>query len=892
MSDRDAGRPDPDQLLAQVQAEAARATRARLKIFFGAAPGVGKTYTMLEAAHRAVSEGVDLVVGVVETHGRGGTAALVEGLPLLSRRRIEHRGVMLDELDLEAAIARAPAVILVDELAHTNAPGTRHVKRWQDVIELLEAGISVWTTLNVQHVESLGDVVQQITGVKVRETVPDAVLERADDVELVDLSPEDLLERLAEGKVYLPEQAARASESFFSRGNLLALRELALRRVAERVDVEVLAYRREHGIAIPWPTRDRILVCVGSGPGSERLVRATKRIAEGLRAPWSAATVEVIGAPPPADSDRIRLAEHLRLVESLGGAVVRLRGHRVPTALLEHAQAHNVTRLVVGKPTHGRWRDRLRGSLLDDLIRGSGPIELHVIAPVEQARSPRPQAQRVAARPWRYSVAVAAITAVTALGLATFGFISLADITMLYLIAIMLAALGGRGPALVAATLAVIAFDLAFVPPRFTFAVSDTQHLLTFAVMFASGLAISTLMGRLRAQERDATERERRTAALLAFTREVSSATDASEVAVVATQHLEDGLDAAAAVLLPESPAAGNDRDAGAGLVAVAGLMPLAGRESTVARWAFEHRKPAGHGTDTLPGSRVLAIPLLDGDRAVGVLAVQRRKDAGPFDADQIHLIDALARQTTLALTRVILADQAKDAALRANTEELRSSLLSSVSHDLRTPLAVITGAATSLRDDGDRLTPLARHELVSTIVDDARRLERVLGNLLQLTRVETGLQPTREWVPAEEVVGAALSRLEEAIGDQAMVVDVASDVMLWLDPVLFEQVLINLIENALKHGRPPYEIRIAREAAEVVIAVADRGPGLGAPAARLFEKFVRASSAPGAGLGLAVVRAIVVAHGGTVTATARPGGGAVFTVRIPAGTAPVVGDA
>jgi two-component system sensor histidine kinase KdpD len=878
--DPEDNRPDPDALLAEVKDEEQRATRARLKIFFGAAPGVGKTFTMLESARRAHADGLGVVVGVVETHGRAETAALLDDLPVLPRRVVEHRGVRLEELDVDAALARRPELILVDELAHTNAPGSRHVKRWQDVVDLLDAGIDVWATLNVQHVESLRDVIQQITGVKVRETVPDALLDRADEIELVDLAPEELLERLAEGKVYVPDQALRATQNFFQRGNLLALRELALRRTAERVDADVLAYRRKHGIDATWPTRERIVVCVGASPGSERLIRATKRMAEGLRAPWIAATVELIGAAPLSVKDRNRLEAHLRLTEQLGGEVVRLRGPKVAESLLAYSREHNVTRIVAGKPTHSRLRDRLRGSLLDDLIRGSGPIEISVIAPLETGSAPAPAApvnEHVGRLPYVWSAV--AIASVTVIGMLTFSYITVADVTMLYLIAIMVASLAGRGPSLLAASLAVVAFDFFFVPPRFTFVVNDARHLLTFLVMFACGLAISTLTVRLRRQERDAIQRERRTAALLAFTREVAQATDAAEVSVVAARHLEEGLDAAAAVLVPA-----DDGE----LVAAAGLMPLAGQEATVARWAFDHQRTAGHDTDTLPGARVLAIPLVDGKVSVGVIALQRRK-AAPIEAAGVHLLDALARQTTLALGRVRLGEQAKEAALRARTEELRSSLLSAVSHDLRTPLAVITGAATSLRDDGERMTAATRTELLSTIVDDARRLERMLANLLQLTRVETGFQPAREWVPAEEVVGAALTRLEETLGARAIEVSVEPDLLLWIDPVLFEQVFINLIENAIKHAAPPFWISIRRRDGDVVIEVGDRGPGLPAAASRLFEKFVRESSAPGVGLGLAVVRAIVAAHGGTVSAENRPDGGALFRAVIPAGTPPTM---
>jgi two-component system sensor histidine kinase KdpD len=874
MSPRDDDSPEPDAVPARVAVAEARERRTRLKIFFGAAPGVGKTHAMLEAARRAKADRVDVAVGAIETHGSAELAALMSGLPVIAPRAADHRAVKLDEFDVEATLARKPEVVLVDELAHTNVPGSRHAKRWQDVLELLDAGIEVWTTLSVHHVESLGDVVHQITGVKVRETVPDAVLERADDIELVDLSPEDLLDRLSESKVvYIPDEAP---QSFFQRGNLLALRELAMRRAAERVDAEVLRYRREHGIATPWPTRERILVCVGPSPGSERLIRATKRMAERLRAPWTAANVEVIGAPPLNARDHERVEAHLRLVETLGGEVVRLRGHKVADALLAYAREHNATRIVAGKPTHPRWRDRLRGSLLDDLIRGSGPIEVNVIAPVE-SEAPPPSASgrhpRVDTR--AYGWALLSIAVVTGIGLAVFRYVTITEITMMYLIAIMLASLLGRGPSLLAASVAVVAFDFCFVPPRFTFSVEETRYLLTFAAMFASGVAISTLVVRLRRQEQDAITREQRTGHLLAFTRDVAAANEVAEVASVLAEHLEQTLDVAAAVLVP---------DAKEGMVAAAGLMPLAPQELTVARWAFEHREVAGHGTDTLAGAKALCVPLTAGETCVGVLVLQRRAGTPPrLGVDQRQLVDALARQAALAIARVQLDEKAREAALRARTEELRSALLSTVSHDLRTPLSVITSAATSLVHHGDHLQPAARKELVLSIVEDARRLERVLSNLLQLTRAETGLEPAREWVPAEEVVGSALTRTEEMRHGRPVDTDVPSEIVLHIDPILFEQVLINLIENATKHAAPPFAIRARRRNGDVEIDVADRGPGLPTGETQhLFDKFVRASEAPGAGLGLAVVRAIVQAHGGTVRAENGPDGGAVFRIVLP----------
>ncbi len=879
----DDDRPDPDALLAQVKAEETRANRARLKIFFGASPGVGKTYTMLEEARRMKADGDDVMIGIVETHGRPETEKLVAGLPILPRRTIDHRGVRLTELDLDAVLAKKPGCVLVDELAHTNAPGSKHSKRWQDVLELLDAGIDVHTTLNVQHLESLGDVIQQITGVKVRETVPDAVIERADEIELVDISPEELLERLADGKVYVPEQAQRAAKNFFQRGNLLALRELALRRTAERVDADVLAYRKQQGISAAWAASERILVAVGPSPGSERLIRATKRIAEGLHAEWTAAHVEVLGGAPLPDKDRERIENHLRLAESLGADIVRLAGISVADALLSHAREHNVTRIVAGKPTHSRWRDLVRGSLLDTLIRGSGNIEIHVIAPIEGGKPYRPPAPTTEGHALAYVYACIAIAAITALGLVLAPYTELADITMLYLIAIAGVALLGRGPSLLASSLAVAAFDFCFVPPRYTFAVSDARHLLTFAVMFGAGLAISTLTLRLRRQERDAISRERNTAALLAFTREISAGTTPGDVAAVTVRHVEDAFPVAAAVLVPDPDEPGT-------LSSAAGLMPLAGQEQAVARWAFDHGEAAGLGTDTLSGSRVLAVPLVAGEaqRGVGVLVVQARKDPRRLGGASLPVLEAFARQAGLALARVRAAAEARESALRAHTEELRSSLLSAVSHDLRTPLAVITGAATTLRDDAGRLSPAAREELLSSIVEDAKRLERVLGNLLQLTRVESGLVPNREPIPVEELVGGVLTRLEDALGDREVVIDVPSDLVIAVDPVLFEQVLINLVDNALKHGAPPFEIAAKGTASGVEITVRDHGPGVPAgEASRLFDKFVRASTAPGAGLGLAVVRAIVEAHKGQVTIERPDSGGVRFRIVMPKADVP-----
>jgi two-component system sensor histidine kinase KdpD len=866
-------RPDPDALL-RAQAPA----RARLKIFFGASPGVGKTYAMLESARRLRADGTDVVVGVVETHGRSETAALLAGLEVLPQRKLSYRGIELDELDVDAAIARKPEIVLVDELAHTNAPGVRHPKRWQDVMDLLEAGIDVYTTLNVQHVESVVDAVAQITGVRVRETLPDAVLERADEIELIDLPPEELLERLAEGKVYVPEQARRAVDNYFKRGNLMALRELALRRTAERVDADVQAYRRDQRIRAPWPTRERVLVCIGPSPASEKLVRAARRLAEGMHAPWYAVHVDITGTPPLPREDLERVEAHMALAESLGGEAVRLTGSSVADAVLAFARERNVTRIVAGKPTHPRWRDRMRGSLLDALIRGSGDIEVHVIAPGGDLRVPR--APDAAPNRWGgYVQAVAAVTVATLVGTLLSDRLELPDNVMLYMFAIILAGLQGRGPGVLAAALSVAAYDFFFIAPRYALVVNDIRHVMTFAVMFTIGTALGGLVARLRHAETASLHRERRTAALLAFTSASAAARDVTDVAAAVVSHVEDALAAPTVVLVPADDGT---------LSAAAGLQPLAENEMAVARWAHEHRRPAGRGTDTLPEARLLAVPLWVGEESAGVVAVQIERARRRIDLDARRLLEAIARQAGVAIARLRLTHEARDAALRMQAEELRSSLLSTVSHDLRTPLAIITGTATGLRDSA----PPEEREALDTITDEARRLTKILENLLAITRVESGAQMRREWVPVEEIVGAALARSEVALVGRDVAITLPSELGVQVDPVLTEQLLLNLLENAAKHtpAGTPIEIHATRDGVGVTLEVSDRGPGLpDGPPDQVFAKFFRGPEArtAGAGLGLAVARGIALAHGGRIEAQRRDGGGATFRVWLPGGEAP-----
>lgn len=876
-------RPDPDELLRRLQADADRERRAKLKIFFGYAPGVGKTYAMLESARRLHEQGVDVVVGCAETHGREETAALLDGLEVLPRVVVLHRGTRLEELDLERALARHPKVMLLDELAHTNAPGQRHAKRYQDVLELLDAGVDVHTTLNVQHVESLNDVVAQITTIRVRETVPDALLDRADELELVDLPPEALLARLREGKIYFPEQAERAADRFFRRGNLLALRELALRRTADRVDDDVRAYREAHAIGQVWAAGERILVCVGPSPSSARLVRSARRMAAGLRAPWVAAYVEPsVGAL--SAHDRGRLDAHLRLAESLGGDVARLTGQRTSQALLEYARRHNVTRIIIGKPTHPRIRDLVRGSLLEEVVRGSGDIDVHVISgDVLEGPAPERAPVRERARgvtPWGLSVALVALaTAVAALGRPL---LAPADQVTLYLLVIMaVAALVGRGPALLASALSVAAYDFFFVPPFFTFAVSETRHVLSFAMMFGVGVLVSGLTQRIRLQERSARAREQRSVALYGLSRELSTSPDERHAAAALCRHAASLLEGGAMVLL-KSP--------GGQLAEAArqGDVPFAEAERAVAEWVAEHGRAAGAGTDTLPGARILGLALGSAGTAIGVLALSPPAPASGSHEER-ELLEAFVGQATLAIERARLAEDAKSAALRARTEELRSSLLSTVSHDLRTPLAAITGAGTALREDDGCLAAPDRAELLDTICGEAERLERLVTNLLDMTRLESGgIRVRREWVPLEELVGAALTRLEAHLGARKVTTSLPADApLVSVDPVLFQQVLVNLLDNAAKHTPPETSVDIRAEVGQgaVWVEVADHGPGIPSGSEeRLFEKFYRGKGAGpgGVGLGLAICRGIVEAHGGTIRVVPAEGAGACFRIELP----------
>lgn len=868
--------------------EPKRAGRTRFKIFFGFAPGVGKTYRMLQVARDLAAEGVDVAVGAVATHGRYDTAGLLLGLEMLPRRSLPYRGAVLEEFDLDAALARRPRILLLDELVHSNAPGSRHERRWQDVVELLAAGIEVYTTLDVQEVESLNDVVAQITGARVRETVPDAILERADEIEMVDVAPEELLHRLGEGKVHSPEQAGAAREHLFTRGKLLALRELALSCVADRTGADAVAYRADRGAEVPWQSAERVLVCVGPGPGSARLVRAGQRVAAGLRAPWIAASVEATLRPPPGDDDRERIESHLRLAESLGAEVVHLAGESVPEAILDLARRRNVTRLVLGKPRHPRWRDRLSGSLVDEIVRGSGDIEVNVIAGDVEGRPARRGAAPLRKTPAGEYLRAAGVIAVTVAvaWLARTAFY-VPDVEMLFLLGVTVAALTtGRRAAILAAALAVVSYDFFFVAPRFALDVADARYLLTFAMMFGVSVVIGTLTLRLREQRQAAVGRERRTSALYAFSRELGAAFDEVGVAAVSVKAVREAFDAEVVFLRARS------RDDLAVIAATPAGAAADSAERTLARWVVDHAQPAGRGTEVFSGEQVLCAPVRAWGDVLAVIAVRPPGDRA-LGAEQRTLLEAVGRQAALALDRVRLAEEARQAALRARTEELRSGLLSSVSHDLRTPLATITGAATTLREEGD-LDAATRRDLAEAICEEAERLERLVSNLLDMTRLQSGaVEPRREWVPLVEVVGGALTRAEARLAGRRVRTDIAEDLpLVSLDPVLVEQLFINLLENAAKYTPPASEIEIhaAREGGTLVVSVGDRGPGIPpGEEERIFERFHRGAHAGvgGAGLGLAIARAVAEAHGGRLVASNRPGGGALFRLTLPLGTDP-----
>ena len=843
---------------------------------------------MLETARREQAAGRDVVVGYVEPHGRAETEALLEGLEILPTRAIDYRGVTLREFDVDAALARHPDLILVDELAHTNAEGSRHAKRWQDVEELLEAGIDVWTTLNVQHIESLNDVIGQITGVTVRETIPDQVFDSTEDLELVDVSPEELLSRLKAGKVYITEQAQRAIQSFFQKANLTALREISFRHAAQRLHTDVESARRQKAALQPWATTDRLLVCVGPSPTTARVIRTAKRMATALDAPWLAVAVERPGVVP-TDAAREQIAQHFRLAERLGAETVTLSGDNVAATILDYARSRNITKVFIGKTNQPRWKRLLRGRVVDDVLESSGDIDVYVIHGEGEAKQRAGKTQLAAKRrlfPFAIATVVVAGAALIATILARFDLAQTeANTVMLLLAAVAYVAFRyGRGPAIAAGFAAVLAFNFFFVEPYYTFAVSDARYVVTFAVMLAIGFLIGSLTSRLRSQVESSQLREQRTSALYQLGKQLSSLSGGLFLVSAAGRQIADLVGGEVAIYLSR---ADETPELVFGQETQIAKHPVS---LPTAKWVVDHDQIAGAATDTLPNAIALFLPLTGSQRTVGAIAVRVDESERLLEPDQRRLLEACASQLAIALERDQMAIDASEARIRAEAEQVRNSLLSGVSHDLRTPLAAIAGAASSLlesrtSDDG------TRQQLLETISEEANRLNRLLENILQMSKLDSGAAaPNKQWHVLEDIVGSALRRTARDLQTHAVDVHLPPDLpLIHVDGVLLEQVLVNLLENAARYTPPGTTVSIsaAADAKSLSVRVADDGPGIAAGSEeRIFDKFFRAAPMPdagrGSGLGLAICRAIAQAHGGRIAASNRAGGGAQFVLTLP----------
>lgn len=895
MTEERDNRPSPDALLRQ----AAREERGRLKIFLGAAPGVGKTFEMLETAQAKRREGIDLVVGVVETHGRRETEAMVAGLEIVPRRQIDYKDRLLDEMDLDAILARRPKIVLVDELAHTNAPGSRHAKRYLDVEELLAAGIDVYTTLNIQHVESLNDVVAKITRVRVRETVPDSIVDRADDIEVIDITPDDLIQRLQQGKVYVPRTAERAIRHYFSPGNLTALRELALRRTAERVDEQLLTHMQANAISGPWAAGERLLVCVNEDATGAALVRYARRQAERLRARWGAIHVETSRALRLTEAERDRIADTLRLVERLGGEAVTAPGRDVAETVVEHARANNVTHLVIAKSRRSRWSELLRGSVAHSLIRRAGDISVHVIAansgdPIPPKTVKTAPSGREVFAWWPYVAATGYVAAALGVGHLLHRGLALNNMALVFLTAVLASAVtGGLAPSLYASVVSVLAFNYFFLPPLYTFTISDPENIVALFVFAVVAVIASNLTARVRAQAVTARARVKTTEDLYLFSRKLAGVITMDDLLWATAYQIAAMLKVHVVLLLPE----------GESVAVRAGYPPedvIEDADLAAAIWAWENNRPTGRGADTLPGAKWLFLPMRTGRGQVGVVGI----DTGGVGArtgsfltpDQRRLLDALIDQAALAIERVTLAEDVDRAKLAAETERLRSALLTSISHDLRTPLASILGSATSLKSYGPMLDDAARLELTSTIQEEAERLNRFIANLLDMTRLESGaIRPRADAVDLSEVVGSALERVGRILAGHRVTMDLAADLpMVEIDAVLFEQALFNLLDNAGKYAPAGslITVRARAEPGRVRVEVLDEGDGIPPEdVERIFDKFYRVHAQDrqraGTGLGLAICRGFVEAMGGTITAAnRRDRSGAVFTLTLPEATA------
>ncbi len=886
-------RPSPEALLEVLKREAGH--RGRLKIFLGAAPGVGKTYEMLRTARAKVKDGADVIVGVVETHGRKETKALLRGLEIIPPRQIEYKGQTLDELDIDAVIARRPQIALIDELAHTNAPTSRHPKRYLDVEELLNEGIDVFTTINIQHVDSLNDVVAQITGVRVRETVPDSILARANDVELVDITPEDLIQRLQEGKVYVPEQAQLALENFFSPVNLTALRELALRRTAERVDEQLVTQLRAKAMSGPWAACERVLVCISEDSRSSGLVRYAKRAAYRLHAPWTAVTIETRRSLRFSESERNRVAEALRLAELLGGETLTIPGssRTVADDIIAYSRAHNVTQIIIGKSERSRWFEILNGSVVHDLVRQSGDISVHVISGEQLPTDPpSPQTVRTAkderpGSPLDYLLTFVAMGAALAVAWVLKPWIGVESVDLVILTAIVgVAVKFGLGPSLVASGTGALLYNYFFLPPLFTFTIADAKNVAAFLSFVIVAIIVSNIAARMRSQTVIAINRASTTESLYGFSRKLAGTGTLDDVLWATVFQIASMLKVRVVLLLPEN-----------GSIAVkAGYPPedtLDSSDIAAATWAWTNDRPAGRGSDTLPGSPRLFLPLRTARGIVGVVGIDSDQPGPLLTPDQRRLFDALVNQSALAIERVHLVEDFERAKRSMETERLRAALLTSLSHDLKTPLAAILGAATTMRDFSDKFDADAREELLSTIIDESERLNRFIANLLDMTKLEAGaISAKTEFHDVAEIIDATLKRAKKILGRHKIQYNVPTATLnVKADPVLLEQVLFNVLDNAAKYAPEGTTIQIDawQDFNRVTIQIQDEGTGIpSGDLEKIFDKFYRANKADhvraGTGLGLPISRGFIEIMGGTITAANRyDRDGALMTITLPA---------
>jgi two-component system sensor histidine kinase KdpD len=874
-------RPDPDELLKQIQAE--ESNRGKLKIFLGYAAGVGKTYAMLEAAHQRRAQGIDVAVGYVETHKRIETEELLEGLEVLARKQVEYHNVVLPELDVDAVLQRNPQLVLVDELAHTNAPGSRHPKRYQDVEEILDAGIDIYTTFNIQHLESLNDIVAQVTGVIVHETVPDSIIDQASEIEVIDLPPDELLSRLKEGKVYIPQQAAQALEKFFRKGNLTALREMAFRRAAERVDHQMRNYMETSAIPGPWPASERLMICISGHPISERLVRAGRHLADELKAEWFAVHVQTFDRRRFSTKGAENISRSLRLAEDLGAMVRQLEGQNVAATLVDFARKNNITKIITGKPLRSRWQELLLGSLTNDLIRLSGTIDVYVVSdpsgPLTASITPvlRPTSS------WpRYALSVLLVALITLISFPIYGRIHATNLAMLYLTAVVISALYlGRGPSMLASILGVLAFDFFFTDPRFTMVISDTEYIITFLGLFIVSVAISNLTGRVREHVEVIRAQEQQSSTLYALSRELTVSTDLDTVLAKVIEQIGQTFDRQVVILLPQE-----------NTLSVRAISPgftIDQDEYAVAVWAYEKNHVAGRGTDTLPAAKIRYQPLQVAGRVVGVLGV-KPDESNRLNPSQRALLDAYASLAALAIERGQLTEQAQQAEIASVTEKLQTALLNSISHDLRTPLVSITGALTSLDEQSDSLKEEYRKTLIITAREQADRLNRLVGNLLSMTRIESGaIKLNREPGDIQDVIGTALEQLDSRITEHQIKVNVPDDFPLVpMDFTLIVQVVVNLLENAVKYSPKGslIEVSASRIENKALLEITDRGMGIpSADLNRVFDKFYRVQrpeNISGTGLGLSIGKGIVEAHHGNIYARSREGGGTILSVELP----------